>query len=219
MTTGLKGVVLAAGAGTRLRPLTLHTPKALACVGGRPLVEWALARIGPYAESVAVNAHHHATALAAHLHRISPTLHVSVEMPIPLGTAGALGKLRPWLDGADVLVTNADAWYLPDRIDPVMAHVVQTWDRERPRLLCVPTDAPADFGHLRYTGTALLPWWSVAGLAPAPSGLYEVLWAQLHRQGRLDLVVEPDLTAVDCGTAADLARADTLARRPDREPR
>ena len=64
------GVVLAAGAGTRLRPLTDLRPKALCPVGGRPLVDLALDRLaaevgglGP--QWLAVNAHHHAARGAA----------------------------------------------------------------------------------------------------------------------------------------------------------
>ena len=51
------GVVLAAGAGTRLRPLTDERPKAMCPVGNVPLVDHALARVAPYAGSLAVNVH------------------------------------------------------------------------------------------------------------------------------------------------------------------
>lgn len=202
----LKGVVLAAGAGTRLRPLTLRTPKALVPVGGRPLLDWALERVRPYVDEVAVNVHHHADQMLAALH--ARDVHVSHERPEALGTAGALGALRGWLDGADVLLTNADAW-LPPGHRGVLDDFVARWDGERVRLLAVPAE-PGDFDGLRYVGTALLPWWSVRDLAAEPAGLYEASWAALHRAGRLDLVPS-DLEAVDCGTPGDLARADRLA--------
>jgi MurNAc alpha-1-phosphate uridylyltransferase len=203
----LVGVVLAAGAGTRLRPFTDHHPKALATVGGRTLLDLALERVTPYAGRVAVNAHHLAEQVVDHL--AGRDVHVAEEQPEALGTAGALGNLRPWIDGSPVLLTNADAWYA----DPsVVGDLVAGWDGERPRLFAVPGGTPGVLGGVRYVGTALLPWWSVARLEPVPTGLYEVSWHALHQAGRLELVVRPDLVAVDCGTAADLDRADRLAR-------
>ena len=200
--------MLAAGAGTRLRPLTLRTPKALCPVGGRPLVEWALERIRPYVDEVAVNVHHHAAQLLGVLAGLD--VHVSLEEPEALGTAGALGRLRPWLAGAAVLVTNADAWHPPAEIRPVLDAFVGDWDGDRVRLLTAPVAGAGDFGDLRYVGTALLPWWSVRDLPAEPAGLYEVSWRELHRQGRVELVTT-EVVSVDCGTPADLARAEALA--------
>ncbi len=201
------GVVLAAGAGTRLRPLTDVRPKALCTVGGRSLLDLALARVAPHVSRTAVNAHHHADQLRAALHG---DVHLEVESPVALGTAGALGNLRGWLAGAAVLLTNADAYY--GRAG-VVAELVAGWDGERPRLLCAPDGVPGVLDGRRYVGTALLPWWSVRDLRPVPSGLYEVSWRDLHEAGRLDLVVrdDGDLAAVDCGTPADYLRANMLA--------
>lgn len=202
---GLVGVVLAAGAGSRLRPLTDVRPKPLCPVGGRTLLDRALDRVAPHVSRTAVNAHHHADQLVAAL--VGRDVHVSLEQPAALGTAGALGALRDWVDGRAVLVTNADAYYGAG--DPV-GEMVAGWDGDRPRLLCVRTGAASDFGDLHYVGTALLPWWSVRDLAPVPSGLYEVSWRELHAAGRLDLAVT-EATAVDCGTPADYLRANMLA--------
>jgi MurNAc alpha-1-phosphate uridylyltransferase len=205
---GLVGVVLAAGAGSRLRPLTDVRPKPLCPVGGRTLLDRALDRVAPHVSRTAVNAHHHADQLVAAL--AGRDVHVSLEQPAALGTAGALGALRDWVDGRAVLVSNADAYYGSG--DPV-GDLVAGWDGHRPRLLCVRTGAASDFGELHYVGTALLPWWSVRDLAPVPSGLYEVSWRDLHAAGRLDLAVGAltETTAVDCGTPADYLRANMLA--------
>jgi NDP-sugar pyrophosphorylase family protein len=206
---GIAGVVLAAGEGRRLRPLSDVRPKALCTVAARPLLEWALERLRPYVAEAAVNAHAHVDLMRAWLdtHRVR----VSVEPGEARGTAGALGLLRDWIDGRPVMVTNADAWYPPE-MAPVLADLVAGWDGERPRLLCVRTDDPVDgvFDGLRYVGTCLLPWWSVRGLTPEPAGLYEVSWRELHAQGRLELV-ETAVPAVDCGTPADYLRANMLA--------
>ena len=196
--------MLAAGAGSRLLPLTRAVPKALCPVAGTPLVDLALARVEPQVDRVAVNLHHGGWLidehLAAHVHR-------SYEEPEALGTAGAIGHLRPWFDGSPVLVANADAW-LGDGVD--VAGFVDDWDRERVRLLCVEDPARGDFGSLRYCGLALLPASVVAGLPATPAGLYEVSWRSELEAGRLDLVVT-GAPFVDCGTPADYLAANLLA--------
>jgi len=242
--TGPAGVVLAAGAGTRLRPLTDLRPKALCPVGGRPLLEHALARLAQAlpdaaaapAQHLAVNAHAHAEQVARFVRPGGgepgdssrggrrrgggdPGAHLSREEPEALGTAGALGALREWLDGRDVVLTNADAW-LPAGLDGLL----EEWDGERCRLLVAPAGPPAGPGAtggdplrragedgpaVRYVGACALPWRLVRDLAPRPSGLFEVLWRSERDAGRLDLHVSSQ-DAVDCGTprrylAANLA--------------
>lgn len=204
MNNGLAGVVLAAGAGRRLAPLTRVRPKALCPVGGRPLVLLALERLAPFAGDRAVNLHHGVAALDAAL---PADIHRSVEQPVALGTAGALGALRPWIDGRAVLITNADAW-LPSALD--LTQFADGWDGDRVRLLCVEDPNRGDFASLRYCGVALMPWSLVAPLAAEPSGLYEASWRQAAAAGRLDLVTYAG-EFVDCGTPADYLRANLLA--------
>jgi MurNAc alpha-1-phosphate uridylyltransferase len=239
------GVVLAAGAGTRLRPLTSVRPKALCPVGGRALVDLALDRLAPAvgldpmvglgpalglgpavgldptvgldpalgAGQLAVNAHHHADAMRAHF-APSGRVHLQIEDGEALGTAGALGALRPWLDGRPALVTNADS-YLPGGL----AGFLDGWDGERCRLLCtvVPAGSRPDFvtadgAGLRYVGACLLPWHRIRELAPVPSGLYELLWRGDDAAGALDLVrLPPGSVAIDCGTPADYLAANLHA--------
>ena len=74
----LAGVVLAAGAGDRLWPLTRHLPKALCPVGTSPLVDHAIGRARSVATDVAVNVHHGRAALLVHL---GDRVHVQVEEP------------------------------------------------------------------------------------------------------------------------------------------
>ena len=93
---GLAALVLAAGAGKRLRPLTLLRPKPLCPVAATTPLDLALDRVTPYVPpgSTAVNAHHLADQIVAH---VGDRAHVSVEAPVALGTAGAVGALRGWL--------------------------------------------------------------------------------------------------------------------------
>ncbi|MGI8807170.1 MAG: nucleotidyltransferase family protein [Acidimicrobiales bacterium] len=105
MTDDLAAVVLAAGAGTRLRPLTDILPKAMCPVDNVALVDLAIDRVRPLTPLVAVNVHHGRSHLEAHL---AGRVHLSME-PELLGTAGALGRLRDWIHGRATVVVNADA--------------------------------------------------------------------------------------------------------------
>lgn len=192
-------VILAAGAGTRLRPLTSLRPKALCPVGNIALVDHAIQRARLHAGSIAVNVHHGREQMERHL---AGRVHLSIEEPGVLGTAGALGALKPWIAGRDVLVLNADAWHADD-----LRELVDGWDRRAVRLLTVEDEARPDFGTARYAGAALLPA-SVAGkLDAVPSGLYGRVFAPLRAEGLLDLLAS-DVPFFDCGTVADYHAAN-----------
>jgi hypothetical protein len=203
--SSLAALVLAAGRGERLRPLTDSTPKPLLEVGGRTLLDQALDRVAAAVPldpaDVAVNAHWLADQIAAH---VDGRVHLSVEQPEALGTAGAVGQLRDWLAGRDLLVTNGDAWYGPA---PDVPGLVADWDGQQPRLLVTRDEQRPDFeGRWRFAGVSLLPWEWATRLAPVPSGLYEEVWSQTPVE-----LVATDVVFVDCGTPDDLARARALA--------
>lgn len=198
----LVAVVLAAGAGRRLRPLTDVLPKALCPVNNVALVDLALGRARTATTDIAVNVHHGRELMEQHL---AGRARLSVEEPEPLGTAGALGLLRSWIDGRPVLVLNSDAW---TRHTP--SDLVTGWDGERVRLLTVRDPRRGDFGPLRYAGAALMPWPVVATLEPEPSGLYETTLKHLDAGGLLDLVVTAE-PFFDCGTSSEYLAANMAA--------
>jgi MurNAc alpha-1-phosphate uridylyltransferase len=200
----LCGVVLAAGEGRRLQPLTLELAKALCPVGGVPLVDLALERLQSLDISpLAVNVHAFADAMRQHL---EDRVHLSFESPVALGTAGALGALKPWIAGRATVVTNADA-YLAGSAGPVL----EGWDGSSIRLGVVEDPVRADFdGRWRYAGICVLPWADVSVLAAVPSGLYEVSWRAARAVGRLELV-PLEGPFIDCGTPADYLAANLLA--------
>lgn len=212
--TDVAGVALAAGRGQRLRPLTDRMPKVLAPVGAATLLDLALDRLAPSVGTgpahVAVNAHYLAAQVVAH---VGGRAHVSIEQRQALGTAGALGRLRDWLDGRPALVTNADV-FAPDGLPDLLSG----WDGERCRLLVAPAGAGsrADFttsggAAVRYVGACLLPWTSVRRLEAVPSGLYEVLWRDQAAAGELDLLTVPDGEPwIDCGTPQSYLAANLL---------
>jgi MurNAc alpha-1-phosphate uridylyltransferase len=209
--TDLVGVALAAGAGTRLRPLTELRPKALCPVGNVPLLDRALRHLRAWTDDIAVNCHHLADQIVSH---VGDAAHLSVERPRALGTAGALGQLRAWIDGRDVLLINADAYLTAHDDDDALHELVTDWDNEHCRLLVTPTAGPGDFVYdgdpVRYVGACLLPWASVEPLEATPTGLYEVLWRHELTAGRLGLVRHRG-TAIDCGTPSDYLRANLHA--------
>ena len=200
LPTDVCAVVLAAGEGRRLRPLTWLRPKALCPVGDVPLLDLAVCRARTATAAVAVNVHHDRAAIEDHLAAARGSraaVHVSVEEGEALGTAGALAHLRDWIDGRGVLVLNSDTWSPGD-----LGAVTAGWDRRRVRLLVAGDDRlrPPDRPASRLAG-AYMPWSEVARLRPVPSGLWEVSWRAQHAAGRLD-VVRWDGPCLDCGTPA-----------------
>lgn len=107
----MKAILLAAGTGSRLRPVTDRVPKCLLAFAGRSLLDlWldALHRAG--VDDVLVNVHHLAHLVDAHLSArpAPPAVRTSFE-PVLLGSAGTLAAHRKWVQDEDVfLVANAD---------------------------------------------------------------------------------------------------------------
>ena len=190
--------MLAAGAGVRLRPLTRLRPKALCPVGNHPLVDHALERFAGVTDSVAVNVHHHRALLESHL---AGRVHLSIEEPVALGTAGGVGQMRDWIDHRPVVVVNADT-YCPSSVSVLL----DGWDGTRVRVLLAGDE------QLRRTSRlagCLLPWSETANLRAEPSGLYERTFTRAVQEGRLEVVtLSRDATCIDCGTPAQYLAAN-----------
>jgi MurNAc alpha-1-phosphate uridylyltransferase len=123
-----KAMVLAAGLGTRLKPVTDTLPKPLVQVDNRALIDHALDRLEAVGVGeVVVNTHYLAEHLQAHLSgRKSPVLQISHEDDL-LDTGGGIAKALPLLGDDPFLAVNADAFWLNGPYDALqrMAH---TWD-------------------------------------------------------------------------------------------
>lgn len=205
---GVAALVLAAGEGQRLRPITSYVPKPLCPVGNVALLDRVLHRLtanglhGP--ADVAVNACYMAAAVVDH---VAGRAHVSVEPgPHPLGTGGAVPPLRDWIGGRGLLVGNADAYLSGSGRD--LAELLAGWSGETVRILCVPAgDREAEFGDQRFAGFCLLPPSVVADLPGASSDLVLDAWRPAERAGRLE-VVPYDGLYLDTGTPADFLAAN-----------
>ncbi|MGH7093514.1 MAG: nucleotidyltransferase family protein, partial [Stellaceae bacterium] len=128
-------MVLAAGLGTRMRPLSEAVPKPLLEVGGRTLLDLAIDRLAlAGVERVVVNVHYKAEQITAHLAgRRTPRIEISHE-DAPLETGGgvarALGRLDErffvvngdvvWLDGVDLALARLARVFADDRMDAVL---------------------------------------------------------------------------------------------------
>ena len=108
----MKGMILAAGLGTRLQPLTNIMPKALVEVNGRTLLERAIQKLlKADIDEIIVNVHHFADQIEHYLHEndFGVKIHISDEREVLLGSGGAIKHAQSFLDGDEpFLVYNVD---------------------------------------------------------------------------------------------------------------
>ncbi|WP_229073816.1 sugar phosphate nucleotidyltransferase [Actinoplanes sp. DH11] len=215
MTVEVCGVVLAAGEGQRLRPLTELVPKALCPVGNVPLLDHALARLagagltGP--DQVAVNAAYLADQVVAH---VGTRTHLSVEPDGPLGTSGGVARMKDWIGGRGALVGNADAYLVDPFREPGkdIAALLEGWSGDTVRLLtlpCRPGEA-GGFSGRRFAGFSLMPWHWIRDLADEDSNLVRTVWRPAEAAGKLELIGY-DGFFLDTGTPADYLAANLHA--------
>jgi NDP-sugar pyrophosphorylase family protein len=124
-------MVLAAGLGTRLSPLSGWLAKPLVPIGDRPALAHVLERSRSFGGPIVVNAHHHASQVAAFLEREGGNISLSHEKEL-LGTAGGVRRALNKLGGEDVLVWNADILAPLDVAALRKAHEWGRTERERP---------------------------------------------------------------------------------------
>jgi MurNAc alpha-1-phosphate uridylyltransferase len=129
MSIGItRAMVLAAGLGTRMRPLTNTLPKPLIAVHGKPLIDWCLDWLsaGGVTDAV-VNTSYLATMLEGHLSaRSAPHLHFSREGEPPLETGGGIAKALPLLGDGPFVAMNSDAILPPAGSHPI-ARLSDAW--------------------------------------------------------------------------------------------
>ncbi len=202
-------MVLAAGLGTRLRPLTLDRPKALVTVAGRALIDHMLDRLAAAGiRRVVVNVHAFADQMEAHLAgRDDLEVAISDERGALLETGGGLKAARPLLGDDPILVTNIDSiWTEPE--GPLIDRLIAAWDPNRmddllmlvERENSLGFDGPGDFfrddqGRLSHRGqaaTAPLAYVGVHMMRPAiidawPDAAHSIFghWLGLSAAGRL----------------------------------
>jgi MurNAc alpha-1-phosphate uridylyltransferase len=230
-------MLLAAGLGKRMRPLTATRPKPLVEVGGRALLDHALDRVraGGVRRAV-VNVHYLADALEAHLRRHSEGLDIAVsdERAELLETGGGVVHALPLLGDRPFYVINTDNLWVDGPVDTLRLLANRWDDAEMDALLLVVALARAtahsglgDFhmdagGTLRrredrrvapfvYTGVQLV---SPRLFADAPEGPFSMnlLWDRAIAAGRIYGVVHQGQWC-DVGTPAAIAIAEDMLKR------
>lgn len=126
-----RAMVLAAGLGKRMRPVTAKMPKPLVRVAGKPLIDYALDRLSAAGvEAVVVNVHYLADQVEAHLaSRAAPATIVSDERELLLETGGGLKKALPHLGGDPFLLLNSDSFWI-EGARPNLDILMDRWDNE-----------------------------------------------------------------------------------------
>lgn len=200
-------MVLAAGYGTRLKPLTDRLPKPLVPVAGKPMIQYALEKLQAYGiERVVINVSHLKEQLAAWLAGYKNlTVKLSDEVE-PLETGGGLKKAQPLLANEPVFVINSDIIWT-DEDDRALDRLTHYWDDAKmdflllaqPKAKAVGYDKGED--HLFIKRENTIDWnkrdapYIIAGvgifhprvLRNAPDGKFSVkiLWHRALAQNRL----------------------------------
>ena len=237
MTEARTAMVLAAGFGERMRPLTLRMPKPLVPLAGRPLLDHVLDRLAAAGVTTAVvNVHYLPEQLEAHLASRNgkpPETLVSDERGVLLDTGGGAKKALPLLGRGPFFVHNADSVW-SEGATPALTRMLRKWNPATMDclLLLAPTAtsigyaAKGDFsmapdGRLARRGNEVVTF-AFAGVSlcderlfkDAPEGRFSLnlLWDRALAKGKL-YGVRLDGRWMHVGTPDALAEAETLFER------
>ena len=147
-TTPERAMVLAAGLGTRMRPITDSVPKPLVEIAGKTLLDRGLDKLAEIGvETAVVNVHHLAGQIVDHLGtRTNLDVVISDETEALLDSAGGIIKALPALGRDPFLLLNADTFWV-DRGAPNLAALGLAWDGSRMDILLMLADPANATGH------------------------------------------------------------------------
>ncbi len=141
-------MVLAAGLGKRMQPITDTMPKPLVPIAGRTLLDRGLDNLAAAGVTRAVvNVHHFPRQIADHLaFRATPQTVISDESEGLLDSAGGIVKALPWLGPAPFYVLNADTFWI-DRSESNLHRLALAWDATKMDILLMLADLDSATGH------------------------------------------------------------------------
>jgi len=233
MTTARTAMVLAAGYGERMRPLTNGMPKPLVPLAGRALIDHVLDRLAAAGvETAIVNVHYLPEQIEAHLQARSnraPRTIVSDERERLLDTGGGATKALPLLGDGPFFVHNSDSVW-SEGVTPALPNMLRVWDPEHmdcllllaPLSTSIGYNARGDFdmtpdGRLSRRGERQVVPFAFAGVSLCTSALFEnapegpyslnVLWDRALAKDRL-YGVRLDGRWMHVGTPASLKEAE-----------
>jgi N-acetyl-alpha-D-muramate 1-phosphate uridylyltransferase len=231
-------MVLAAGFGERMRPLTLRMPKPLVPLAGRPLIDHVLDRLAQAGVNTAVvNVHYLPEQLEAHLaarRGKAPDIVISDERGVLLDTGGGAKKALPLLGRGPFFIHNADSVW-SEGAAPALPRMLKLWNPATmdcllllaPVATSIGYGAKGDFsmtpdGRLERRGERQVVPFAFAGVSlcderlfkDAPDGRFSLnrLWDRALAKGRL-YGMRLDGTWMHVGTPEALAEAETLFER------
>lgn len=204
-----RAMILAAGLGTRMRPLAEEKPKPLVEVMGKPLIDHAIDRLAAAGVTlVVVNVHHRAEAIKVHLaKRKDIDIRISEESDNLLDTGGGIAKALPYFEGQPFFTHNSDSLWV-EGMGSALERMKKRWDAQpmdglmllAPAVSAIGYEGRGDFemdpwGRLTRRGEQKLApfvWTGVQIIHPrlfdgAPKGRFSVnlLWDKAIERGRL----------------------------------
>lgn len=225
-------MVMAAGLGKRMRPLTATRPKPLVEVAGKPLIDHVLDRLrAAGVRRIVVNVHYLADSLEAHLasHASDFEVAISDERALLLETGGGMVRAEPLIDADPFLVVNSDNFWVDGPSDSLKLLAAQWREGEMDALLLLVPQARAgnhsgrgDFhmdpqGRLRRRGPSRVAPFVYTGiqmvskrlLREAPDGAFStnLLWDRAIAEGRCFGAVHQGLW-FDVGTPAAIGATE-----------
>ena len=230
-------MVMAAGLGKRMRPLTATRPKPLIEVAGRALIDHALDRLRAAGVGKAVvNVHYLPNVLEAHLNNRVEGIEITIsdERELLLETGGGLKRALPLIDSDPFLVVNSDNLWIDGPVDTLRL-LAAGWDEARmdSLLLLVPLARAnchvgrGDFhmsatGKLRrrkangvapfvFTGIQILSKRLFAGETPDGPFSTNILWDRAIAAGRCFGIVHQGLW-FDIGAPANIKKAEAILK-------
>jgi N-acetyl-alpha-D-muramate 1-phosphate uridylyltransferase len=230
-----KAMVLAAGYGTRLKPLTDRLPKPLVPVAGKPMIQYALEKLQAHGiEEVVINVSHLKGQLTAWLVGCKNLIVKLSEEAEPLETGGGLKKALPLLGNEPILVINSDIIWT-DEGESALDRLARHWDDAKMDFLLLAQSKSRTVGydkgedHLFIKRENTIDWddrdapYIIAGIGifhprvlhSAPDGKFSVkiLWHQARSQNRLFCLPHHGRW-FQTGTLEDIKKAEEQLKAP-----
>jgi len=231
-----KTMLLAAGYGTRLKPLTDHTPKPLVPVAGRPMIEYALDKLRDYGiEEIVINVSHLKAQLVDYFAAQKKFRVTISEEAEPLETGGGLKKAAPFLGNEPVFAINSDILWTDDS-ETALNRLAQTWDDAKMDFLLLAQPKSRAIGHdkgedhLFIKPENTLGWnaadapYIISGIgifhprvlrdAPVEKFSVKILWLKALAENRLFCLPHHGRW-FQTGTLADIHRTEAALKRLD----
>ncbi len=174
-------MVLAAGLGKRMRPITDTMPKPLVPIAGKTLLDWGLDSLAETGvERAVVNVHYLPRQIVDHVAgRRSPRIVISDESEALLDSAGGIVKALPQLGPEPFYIINADTFWIDGGVSN-LARLALAWDGARMDILLMLAHLHSATGHSGITDFLLAPEGTLRRVKGDPAGLIYAGAAIVH---------------------------------------